>query len=61
MSRNGEIGMASPKGFGWQDYQCPDCHVLDEVYFEKYGDLFFTVLGCCKAVIIDAEEEEVIA
>lgn len=53
--------MASPKGFGWQDYQCPDCHVLDEVYFEKYGDLFFTVLDCCKAVIIDAEEEEVIA
>jgi len=61
MSRNGEIGMASPKEYGWQDYQCPDCHVLDEAYFEKHGDLLFTILRCCKCVVVDPEEQEVIA
>ena len=52
--------MESPKEYGWQDYQCPDCHVLDEVYFEKHGDLLFSILRCCNYVVIETEKQGVV-
>ncbi len=50
--------MVSHSGFGWHEsYQCPECHVVDEVCFEDEGELQITILTCCDMIIVDTIEE----